>query len=206
MSKHILYLHGFNSSPSSVKAQFTQQYFAKNYPEVNFHCPQIANSPEAAVSQLNEIINDILCTDESAQWYFIGSSLGGFFSTYLAEKYQRPAILINPAVKPYQLLTEYLGDQVNPYTNEAYKVTVNFIETLKRLEQDEIMKNNYLLMVQTGDEVLDYRQAINFYQDAKIITQQGGDHSFVGYEQMLPEMASFFHFTEPNQVEIIHNA
>jgi len=195
---HILYLHGFNSSPESEKAIVTRQYFAEHFPAVHFHCPQIASKPIDAILQLEQLINHFSFSDDNPQWYFIGSSLGGYFSTYFSEKYQRPAVLINPAIKPYQLLTDYLGEQVNPYTNEVYQVTVDFIEQLKKLEQSKLVKNNYLLMVQTGDEVLDYRQAVKFYQNAQIIEQQGGDHSFVGYEKMLPNIVNFFHLTEPN--------
>ncbi|MCJ8320704.1 MAG: esterase YqiA [Colwellia sp.] len=200
MSIHILYLHGFNSSPESMKAKVTCQYFSENFPYVRFHCPQIASNPKDAILQLEQLINHYSVCADNAQWYFIGSSLGGYFSTYFSEKYQRPSVLINPAVKPYQLLSDYLGEQVNPYTNEVYQVTVDFIDELKKLEQAKLEKNNYLLMVQTGDEVLDYRQAVKFYQNAQIIEQQGGDHSFVDYEKMLPNIVKFFHLTEPNLV------
>lgn len=190
MNKNILYLHGFNSSPLSEKAELTRHYFAKHYPDINFYCPQIASNPKAAIAQLEAVISK--SSVNLSQWYFIGSSLGGYFATYLAQKYQRPAAVINPAVKPYQLLVDYLGVQENPYTNEVYQVTTDFIDDLKQLEQTNLIKNNYLLMVQTGDEVLDYRQAIKFYQNAQIIKQQGGDHSFVDFEKMLPEITKFF--------------
>ena len=190
MINNILYLHGFNSSPLSEKAKLTQQYVTEHFPEINFYCPQIISNPKAAIIQLEQLIEQH--STPSCQWYFIGSSLGGYFATYLAEKYQRPAAVINPAVKPYHLLVDYLGEQTNPYTQEVYQVTTDFIVDLKSLEQQTLLKNNYLLMVQTGDEVLDYQQAINFYQNADIIKQQGGDHSFVGFEKMLPNITKFF--------------
>jgi len=199
-SVNILYLHGFNSSPESEKAKVTRQYFAENFPDINFYCPQIASNPNAAIVQLEQLVKHSFINNADPQWFFIGSSLGGYFSTYFAEKYQRPAVLINPAVKPYQLLSDYLGEQINPYTDEVYQVTVDFIDELKKLEQVKLVKNNYLLMVQTGDEVLDYRQAVNFYKNARIIEQQGGDHSFVDYKKMLPNIVSFFHLTEPSLI------
>ena len=189
MINNILYLHGFNSSPLSEKAKLTQQYVTEHFPEINFYCPQIISNPKAAIIQLEQLIEQH--STPSCQWYFIGSSLGGYFATYLAEKYQRPAAVINPAVKPYHLLVDYLGEQTNPYTQEVYQVTTDFIVDLKSLEQQTLLKNNYLLMVQTGDEVLDYRQAIDKYQNSQIIEQLGGDHSFINYESMLPTMASF---------------
>ncbi len=188
---NILYMHGFNSSPQSMKAELTRKYFAKNYPQVNFYCPQIASSPNAAMAQLESLI--AFAPEEP--WLLVGSSLGGYFATYLAEKYQRPAVLINPAVKPFDLMHEYLGEQVNPYTQERYQVTEQHIAELKAVEEKNISKNNYLVMVQTGDEVLDYQQAVEKYRHCQLVIQQGGDHSFIDYENVLPSIASFFNLS-----------
>ena len=185
---NMLYIHGFNSSPQSMKAELSRNFFAQNYPDINFHCPQIASSPSAAITQLEGII----AREPKATWLLMGSSLGGYFATYLAEKYQLQAVLINPAVKPYQLLTDYLGEQVNPYTQERYQIEMQHIADLKALEQQKICKNNYLVMVQTGDEVLDYQQAVEKYRHCQLVIEQGGDHSFVNYENILPNIALFF--------------
>ena len=192
MSKriNILYLHGFNSSPQSMKAELTKIYFFENFPSVSFFCPQLASSPEAIIEQLTSLI--AAESDEESIWYFIGSSLGGYFSTYLSEKYQSKAVLVNPAVKPFELLAEYLGEQTNPYTGEVYSIEPQAIKTLKNIEQKFISKNNYLVMVQTGDEVLDYQEAVDKYCNCQIIVQQGGDHSFIDYSKMLPKIAMFF--------------
>jgi len=191
-TKHIniLYLHGFNSSPQSMKSLQTKAYFAENFPSINFYSPQLASSPEKVIKQLDGLIANSNGEDE--QWFFIGSSLGGYFSTYLSEKYQGKAVLINPAVKPFDLMSDYLGEQTNPYTGEVYQVEQYFIESLKNLEQKLISKNNYLVMVQTGDEVLDYQQATEKYDNCQLIVQRGGDHSFIDYSKMLPKIAMFF--------------
>jgi predicted esterase YcpF (UPF0227 family) len=193
MTKHIniLYLHGFNSSPKSMKSQLTKDYFAENFPDVSFFNPQLASSPDGVIEQLNELIT--VNSHIKSTWYFIGSSLGGYFATYFAEKYHGKAVLINPAVRPFELLTDYIGEQTNPYTKEVYQVETHYLETLKRLEQKSISKNNYLVMVQTGDEVLDYQQAVEKYCDCQLIVQKGGDHSFVDYANTLPKIAMFFH-------------
>ncbi|MGB2739716.1 MAG: YqiA/YcfP family alpha/beta fold hydrolase [Cognaticolwellia sp.] len=185
---NVLYIHGFNSSPQSMKAEITRKFFAKNYPEINFHCPQIASSPCAAIKQLV----DIMAFAPDATWLLMGSSLGGYFATYLAEKYHVKAALINPAVKPFELLKGYIGEQVNPYTQEHYQVIEQHIDDLKILEQENISKNNYLVMVQTGDEVLDYQQAVEKYRHCQLVIEQGGDHSFIDYENALPNIALFF--------------
>ena len=190
--QHILYIHGFNSSPLSNKAEQTKAYFAKYYPKVIFHCPQVATTPIEAIKHLAAIIEQ----SPNESWSLMGSSLGGYFSNYLCEKYNIPAVLINPAVKPYQLLSDYIGEQINPYTEDVYFVTEQHMHQLEAIEQnapskESERKNNYLVMVQTGDEVLDYQQAATKYQHCQLIVEQGGDHSFINYEQQLPAIAEF---------------
>ena len=200
MQKNILYIHGFNSSPLSVKAEQTRQYFQQYFPEINFVCPQLANSPEEAIAQLTAIIESTPSTEKGADnnnhWLIIGSSLGGYFAHYLANKYQCLAVLVNPAITPFELLADYLGEQVNPYTNVVYQVTTQHMSYLKAIEQkpllaDDKQKNNYLVMVQTGDEVLDYQQAVDKFQHSRLIIEQEGDHSFKCYDNRLPIIADF---------------
>lgn len=185
---NVLYIHGFNSSPLSMKAELTRQYFARHFPKIYFYCPQVASSPNLAIAQFETII----AQSPKATWCLIGSSLGGYFATYLAEKYQIKAALINPAVKPFELMQDYLGEQINPYTQEHYQIKEQHIVELKLLEKEKIAKNNYLVMVQTGDEVLDYQQAVEKYRHCQLVIEQGGDHSFINYENVLPKIALFF--------------
>lgn len=196
MRHNILYVHGFNSSPLSIKAQQTKAYLAKQLPYVGFYCPQLATTPKEAIAQLEQII----LSEQDCTWHLIGSSLGGYFSNYLSEKFYLKAVLVNPAVKPYELLADYIGEQKNSYTGEVFYVSKEHMEQLKVLEQakpsiDSEQKNNYLVMVQTGDEVLDYQQAVDKYQHCRLIVQQGGDHSFVGYEKNLAAIVDFFQLT-----------
>ena len=188
MKQKILVIHGFNSSPQSLKAQITKQYIQQNFPCVEVICPQLLSNPNAAIEQLSNIID----SDNQCQWYLTGSSLGGYFATYLADKYNLKAALINPAVKPYELLDDILGEQTNPYTNEVYQVTIEHMQHLKTFEIDKINAKNLLVMVQTGDEVLDYQQAVNKYQQSQLCVQQGGDHSFINFDKMLPDIVNFF--------------
>ena len=186
-NKSILYIHGFNSSPLSTKSQLTKQYLIDHQIGIEFHCPQLLNNPKEAIEQLDTII----ASQPDKQWYVMGSSLGGYFSTYLSEKYQLKAVLINPAVRPFELLVDYLGEQKNPYTNDVYQVTEQHMIDLRALLVEKITKNNYMVMVQTGDEVLDYQQAVEKYQNCHLIVQPNGDHSFINYETMLPAMMKF---------------
>lgn len=191
LATRILYIHGFNSSPGSMKARLTSDYITKHFPDVGFHCPQVASSPYAAIEQLDTI----LASHPDDNWLLIGSSLGGYFSTYFAEKYHLPAVLVNPAVKPFLLLSDYIGEQKNPYTEEVYYVEPEHMDQLKTLECEKIGRKNYLVMVQTGDEVLDYQQAVEKYQHCQLIVQEGGDHSFINFEQMLPNIVKFLQLT-----------
>ena len=194
MQKNILYIHGFNSSPLSVKAEQARKYFLTHFPEITFYCPQLASNPKGAIEQLEAIIQS---SQSHSSWYLMGSSLGGYFASYLSGKYNFPCILVNPAIKPFELLEDYLGEQVNPYTEEVYQVTKEHMVALKAIEPtapdfDTQKKNNYLVMVQTDDEVINYQQAVEKYQHCQLIVEQGGDHSFVGFEQHLPTIADFF--------------
>ena len=193
MKKNVLYIHGFNSSPLSLKAEQTRQYLAINFPTVQFICPQLATTPAKAIRQLMQIIEN----EPKAIWCLIGSSLGGYFASYLSEKYGCLAILVNPAIKPYELLQDYLGEQVNPYTEQVYQVHDGHIQQLKMIEQtaptiDSQQKNNYLIMIQTGDEVLNYQQAVEKYQHCRLIVQEGGDHSFINFDKCFPSISDFF--------------
>lgn len=187
LPKNILYIHGFNSSPLSIKAEQTRGYLARNFPEVRYYCPQVISNPRQAITQLESIINQF--PDES--WAIVGSSLGGYYAHYLASKYTCKAVLINPAVKPYELLIDYMGTQTNPYTEEVYQVEEAFIAALIDIESLKIVKNHYMVMVQTGDEVLDYQQAVEKYEGCDLIVENGGDHSFVDYDKKLPRIIRF---------------
>ena len=194
MMNNVLFIHGFNSSPLSEKAQLTKSYLAEHLPEVKFYCPQVATTPKAAIEQLEQYLTVNKSTTET--WALIGSSLGGYFSTYLSEAYGIKAVLINPAIKPYELLSGYIGEQVNPYTQERYQVESNYLNDLIALEQKSVSKDNYMVMVQTGDEVLNYQQAVDKFQGSQVIVQPGGDHSFVNYKNMLPQIVEFLQLKE----------
>lgn len=189
MPTNILYIHGFNSSPQSTKALQTQQYFKEYWPNVEVFVPDVAVSPNQAIA----LLTDIILSNQSNDWCLMGSSLGGFFATHLAEKFKLPAVLINPAIKPDELLAEYIGEQINPYSGKVLTVTAAHMYELKQLRVHEIVeKSRYYLLTQTGDEILDYRQGVALFAGCQQFIHQGGDHSFVNYQQMLPNIVKFF--------------
>ena len=188
MEKVVIYLHGFLSSPQSIKAQQTQKFANEFYPDLSLEIPQLANYPADAL----EVIEEVVERHTGKQFCFIGSSLGGYLSTYMVQKLGGKAVLINPAVKPYELLADYLGEHVNPYSQQSFKLENSHIAELIALDVPLVGRSeNFWVLLQTGDETLDYRQAEHKYQGAKMTIEQGGDHSFQDFERFLPEIFRF---------------
>ena len=183
-----LYIHGFNSSPASYKAQLFQKFLADRHPEHDFVCPELSDYPSAAISRLTQIIESRLPDDIA----LIGSSLGGFYATFLAQKYHLKAVLVNPAVNPHILLKDFLGKTSNYYTGREYELTIEHIEQLQQLLVDKISEpQRFMVLLQSGDEVLDYRLAQQEYADTELIIEQGGDHSFKGFENHCGSIVRF---------------
>ena len=190
---NLLYLHGFRSSPASVKAQ--QLRVAVNAMPVDvrprLHVPMLNASPAAAVSATTEWIGRSVAAPER-ELTIVGSSLGGFYATHLAERFGTRAVLINPAIRPYDDLAPYAGPQTNLYTGETFVVTAAHFDELRKLAVGRITRpERYLLLVQSGDEVLDYREAVAFYGGAFQYVEGGGDHAFQRFETQLPALLRF---------------
>ncbi|WP_421133544.1 YqiA/YcfP family alpha/beta fold hydrolase [Alteromonas sp. A079] len=188
---HVLYLHGFLSSPQSVKAQATKSYFDRFHPEVTLHIPELSNYPSKIEHQLLSLIAQTPELVENGL-KLIGSSMGGYLSTYLVEKFGGKAVLINPAVQPYKLLHGFIGEHVNPYTQARFEIVESDLGVIEALDVPELKHQDaYRVMLQTNDETLDYRQAQQKYASSSLLIEKGGDHSFIGYEKHLPDIAAF---------------
>jgi predicted esterase YcpF (UPF0227 family) len=182
----LVYLHGFLSSPLSEKAQQTIAWMQQHGHAEQLICPQIPMHPRQAIEQLRQLIAPL-----NGDFCAVGSSLGGFFATWAVEEFGGRAVLINPAVQPYALINEYLGPQQNYQTGEVHIIEASFADELREFERKPTKHERYWLLSQTEDEVLDYRAAISYYQGCRQTVEQGGDHSFIGYAQWLPEIWSF---------------
>ena len=188
-SHKLLYLHGFNSSPESHKAQVVKQFMHEKGCDDLLLCPAIPVVPEEARLFLEQLVESTLTTHELS---FVGSSLGGYYATYLAEKYSGTAVLVNPSVKPYETLASYLGENKFYFEDDWWDFNETHIEQLKAMDVATITSpNRYLVLLQTGDETLDYRQAEKKYKDAHCIVEQGGDHSFVDFERFIAQIIQF---------------
>ena len=185
--QYILYLHGFHSSPDSVKAKIFKRQINHFFPEIEVIAPQLPCLPDEVENILTKLIHeyDFLGV--------VGSSLGGYLATYLHNRFQLPVVVVNPAVKPYELLQEYLGEQIHPITQESYLLEKRHMDVLKQLDSENILQPNRVwLLQQEQDEVLDYRQAIEKYQDCKITFELGGCHGFDGFERFPISTVQFF--------------
>lgn len=189
----ILYLHGFRSSPASAKAQqlvaAVDALPAETRPRL--HVPQVDTSPAHAMQQMSTWITANVESPETTLT-IVGSSLGGFYATHLAERFGAKAVLVNPAIRPYEDLRPYIGEQTNMYTGAKFVVTREHFEELERLAVRRITRpGRYWLLVQTGDEVLDYREAVAFYAGAWQLVIGGGDHAFQGFDEQIPAILRF---------------
>ena len=186
VSAGILYLHGFCSSPASWKAQRLAVALRERGQSDRLFCPFLSYVPREAIAQAEKIIEQ-----QARQLTLVGSSLGGFYATYLAEKFDLKAVLVNPAVVAPLSLEKYLGTQTNLYTQEPFEFTTEHIKQLYALEVQNGMPERYLLMVETGDEVLDYQQALVRYAGCQQMVFDGGDHSFTRFGECLPQLLEF---------------
>jgi hypothetical protein len=183
----IVYLHGFNSSPASGKAKQLGEYMASLGRHADYRCPALANGPRDAIAQVEAELSA-----HAGPVTLIGSSLGGFYATHLAEKHGCKAVLVNPAVHAHLLLKDALGAQTNWHTGERWTFTETHLAELAALDVAAITRpERYLLLAQTGDEVLDYRAALAYYAGAPNIIEAGGNHGFVGFERHFQTILDF---------------
>lgn len=185
----LLYLHGFNSSPQSQKAQLLRQYVAQQRPHWQFVAPQLPTDVDTAVSLLESTCDAALA--DGGGLGVVGSSLGGFMATVLAESRQLPAVLINPAVAPHRLLEHLRGPQQNPYTGERYTVGDAHVQALARQNPADSSRGRYLVLLGSADEVLDHRDALAFYPTATMIVEPGDNHALSRFDQHLGRVVDF---------------
>ena len=186
---HLLYLHGFRSSPQSSKARTMAQLMATQHPQVHWWCPQLPPSPRAASLLLLQGIKH--WPRESMA--VVGSSLGGFYATWVAEQTGCKAALLNPAVDPARDLAQYIGEQINWHDpQERFFFRSEFIQELRDLVCSGLARpGNYLAVIAKGDEVLDWREMQARYTGAHIKLLEGGDHALSNFDAHLPAVLAF---------------
>ena len=186
---NLLYLHGFNSSPQSHKAAMTGRWLVENYPEIRFLCPFMPPAPGRAVAAIETACEGI----DWRETLVMGSSMGGFYATWVAQRHGCKAVLINPAVRPWQGREYLLGEQTNFHTGETYLFRQRDIDDFADYGVAKIAAPERIwVLLQTGDEVLDYRRAEDYYRECRLTIEEGGDHSFQQFERFLPDIIRFW--------------
>lgn len=209
---HIIYVHGFNSSPGSFKALQLKAFVEQNQLDLHYHSPMLSHWPQQAMETLEDLLEQIKADDHAAgkvtRILLVGSSLGGFYSTWLMSRYPGlKAALINPAVFPQELLPAYLGLNTNLYTGEQYELTQDHMQQLRKLHLAEpACCQNIKVFLQTDDEVLDYRRAENYYRQADVTIIEGGDHGFQNFEQHFTTLLDFAGIGYPEQLTLPEEA
>nr|MBF0685776.1 esterase [Pseudomonas sp.] len=185
----ILYIHGLNSSPLSQKASQLSAALERLGVADRLQVPALHHHPRQAIAQLETALAKL------GRPLLVGSSLGGYYATHLAERHGLKALLINPAVTPHRRFDGYLGQQTNLYSGEVWDLTEDHVTALAELEvappQDA---ERYQVWLQAGDETLDYRDAEAFYRGCALRIQAGGDHGFQGFAERLPALLAFAGF------------
>ena len=184
----ILYLHGFRSSPLSMKARLTGERMAQLGRSAEFVCPQLPASPRLAM----ELAFGRVAGVPAQELTIIGSSLGGYYATWMAEKLGCRAVLLNPAVVAALDLEKHVGVTTAYHSDEPFEFKREYIEELRALAVPQISRpERYFLVACTGDEVLDYRDMVAHYAGAKQKVVQGSDHAISEYAGYLDEVLEF---------------
>jgi predicted esterase YcpF (UPF0227 family) len=186
---HLLYLHGFRSSPRSAKAQQVAARVREKHPGVTWWCPQLPASPRAAMA----MVMDGIAGWPARHMAVVGSSLGGFYATHVAETMGCRAVLLNPAVDPARDLARHIGEQTAWHDpQERFYFEPAFVEELRALEHGPVARpQDYFAIIAKGDEVLDWREMTARYPGARIRLLEGGDHAISDFEAHMDEVFAF---------------
>lgn len=190
---HLLYLHGFRSSPHSMKAQKMAAVVRQRHPAVHWWCPQLPPSPEAA---LRGVMDEIARWPRQAGYQslaVVGSSLGGFYATAVAERMGCKAVLLNPAVEPARDLARYIGEQTAWHDpDQHFFFEPRFVDELKAQHAGPLKApENYLAIIAKGDEVLDWREMAARYAGSRLRILEGGDHALSDFDAHVPDILDF---------------
>jgi uncharacterized protein len=198
---HLLYLHGFRSSPQSFKARMTAAWMAANAPAVTWWCPQLPPAPAAAITL---VLDGLACwqravggpADAAQRVAVIGSSLGGYYATIAAERFGCRAALLNPAVEPARDLEAWIGDVTAWHSEERFHFGAADVNALRAMRPAAITRpDRYLAVIAKGDEVLDWREMTARYAGARLEVLEGGDHALSDFDRHLPKVVRFLGLT-----------
>jgi uncharacterized protein len=185
---HLLYLHGFRSSPQSTKARVMAAWVQQHRPALHWWCPQLPPSPAEAI----QMLFDGIANWPAAQTGVVGSSLGGFYATAVAERLGCRAVLLNPAIDPARDLAKYIGETTAWHSDERFFFRPEFIDELRAIAPAALTRfERYFAVIAKGDEVLDWREMSARYKGCRIKLLEGSDHALSDFDDHLPEVLGF---------------
>ena len=192
---HVLYLHGFRSSPQSTKARQLAAWFAAKRPEVVWWCPQLPASPAAA---MREVLAGIAAWP-AGRMAVVGSSLGGFYATAVAERRGCRAVVLNPAVDPARDLADAVGVTSAWHSDTPFEFRPEYVDELRVIAPPETLSdsNRYFAVIAKGDEVLSWRQMSARYAGCRQLVLEGSDHALSDFDHQLPEVLAFLGVAAP---------
>lgn len=186
---HVLYLHGFRSSPKSAKAQYMGAWMRAHLPDVQWACPQLPPSPKEAMA---------LVAEQLAAWPIermavVGSSLGGFYATVVAEGVGCPAVVLNPAINPARDLAGHIGDLTSYHDpDDHFYFRPEYVTQLRVMTPRAITRpERYFAVIAKGDEVLDWHEMTARYAGATVRLLEGSDHALSDFDLDLPHILAF---------------
>ena len=187
----VVYLHGFRSSPNSSKAVKTKEAIkalSTMSNPIHWYCPQLLASPKQSMDMVIEYIQ----ANPFDRLIVIGSSLGGFYANYLAERYQCKAVTLNPAVRAPRELAPHVGMMTAYDSDEPFDFRPEYIDELCALQVERLTRpENYFLIAAKGDELLDWKEMVDFYSGAQQLVLEGSDHGISEYSEYLPQVMRF---------------
>lgn len=186
---HLLYLHGFRSSPQSTKARQMADRMARHHLQVQLWCPQLPPSPQAAMA----LVADGIAAWPRASMAVVGSSLGGFYASWVAQQARCPSVLLNPAVDPARDLDRYIGEQTAWHDpSQRFFFLPEYIAELQALDmRGRPPAGPELAIITKGDELLDWREMVARYPQALLVLLEGGDHGLSDFAEHLPVVLEF---------------
>lgn len=187
---HLLYLHGFRSSPQSFKARRMAAWLAANRPGVEWFCPQLPPSPADAMREVLAHVAAWPCEKTGV----VGSSLGGFYALVVAERLGPAcrAVLLNPAVHPARDLAGYVGELQAWHSDECFEFRAEDVATLRELGPEKLTApERYFAVIAKGDEVLNWREMTAHVEPSRVKLLEGGDHALSDFDDHLPDILVF---------------
>lgn len=185
----IIYLHGFNSSAESKKSKILES-FLKGEELISFESPNLDTSPSEAISQIEKIIKE-----SSNRVCLVGSSLGGLYATYVADKYDLRSVTINPVVRNHiSEMKDLVGSHKNYHTDEEYEFTMKDYSDLQELGLKKLKKPlNHFCLIKMSDEVLDHNVTFSYFSKSYLLSEKGGNHSYDDFFEKIPLILDYLY-------------